>query len=883
MLLEKASPASPGMPQDKLPGVVNYLKGQNQKDWRVDIPTYERVVYRAIYSGVDIVYYGNNRQVEYDLVIAPGADPSQIGISIAGADKCKLDASGDLQIVTRAGILKMHRPVAYQTIDGSRRPVAASYHLRGNILSFHLAKYDRTRPLTIDPTISYSTLLGGNGATSAAAIAVDSAGNAYIAGYTSATNFPTTAGVFRTTAAGAADGFITKLNATGTVVFSTYVGGSQDDYINGIAVDGSENVYVTGYTFSGNFPTVVPSGPKATNIATAPDAFVLKLTPGGQGGAGWYSTILGSTFTGTPVFTSGSDIGYAIAVDSSGQAYVTGQTSSPTLCTTTGVCQSGMSGANDAFLVRVKPDGNTDIARFLGGSGADQGLAIAVNATGSAIYVAGSSTSTAFPGITAVRANAGGTDAFVAALNNTGSLTGFTFYGASGDDYARAIALSGTNIYIGGETSPGTPALPNTTGKIQTTYRGGASDGFLAQLNSSLAVNYSTYLGGSGTDAVNGIAVDGSGNVILAGNTNSDNFPTSSPLPSGRGGLMDAFVTKLNSAATTYMYSTFLGGVSDDFAQAVGTNGSDAFVVGHTFSADFPDTSGSAIARPAGFVTRIKDGGTSPRPVASDFNKDGHPDLVWQNDITRQVGVWYMSGAQNTTQIGYSYPAPGQYPGWTLVTVADMDRNGTPDLIWQNDATRAVGTWYMGGPDGTTVLGVAYQAGDNYPDWHVVSVHDMNGDGVPDLVWQNDTTRQVGTWFMSGPLATTVIGVAYQAPGSYPGWTLVGVADMDGNGVPDLVWQNDDTRSVGTWYMSGPQATIPIGSAYQAPPNLYRGWKVVAVQDMDANGIPDLVWQNETTRYVGTWYLGGPQATDVLGSAYQTTTTYPNWRALGAK
>jgi hypothetical protein len=241
-----------------------------------------------------------------------------------------------------------------------------------------------------------------------------------------------------------------------------------------------------------------------------------------------------------------------------------------------------------------------------------------------------------------------------------------------------------------------------------------------------------------------------------------------------------------------------------------------------------------------------------------------------------------MGGPQGLTLLSTGYPAPGSYPGWTLVTVADMDGNGTPDLVWQNDTTRQVRIWFMGGPQGTDVLGTADPAPGNYAGWRLAGVADVDRNGVPDLVWQNDSTRTVGTWLMSGPQATTLLGVVYQAPGSYPGWTLVGLADMDGNGVPDLVWQNDETRTVGTWFMGGPQGTTFLGSAYQAPGS-YPGWRVVGITDLNGDGTPDLMWQNDMTRSVGTWYLSGPQATTVLGTAFQAPGTYPGWRAVGPK
>jgi trimeric autotransporter adhesin len=265
-----------------------------------------------------------------------------------------------------------------------------------------------------------------------------------------------------------------------------------------------------------------------------------------------------------------------------------------------------------------------------------------------------------------------------------------------------------------------------------------------------------------------------------------------------------------------------------------------------------------------------------------DFDGNGIPDLLWQHDGTRSVGVWYMGGPKATVQQGIAYPAPGEYPGWRVVGAADMDRNGVLDLIWQHDTTRSVGTWYMGGANGTTMLNVDFQAPGSYPGWRVVAVADMDGNGVPDLVWQNDQTRSVGTWYLGGAKALQVLSIDYQAPGEYPGWRVVGVADMDRNGVPDLVWQHDTTRSAGTWYMGGAKALQLLSVDFQAPGE-YPGWRVVGIADMDRNGVPDLVWQHDGTRSVGTWYLSGAKALTVLSVDYQAPGEYPGWRVVGVR
>jgi hypothetical protein len=259
-----------------------------------------------------------------------------------------------------------------------------------------------------------------------------------------------------------------------------------------------------------------------------------------------------------------------------------------------------------------------------------------------------------------------------------------------------------------------------------------------------------------------------------------------------------------------------------------------------------------------------------------DFNWDAHPDIAWQNDITRQVCVWFMNGS---TMTGFAHPAPGVYPGWRLAAVADMDNNGVPDLVWQNETTRSVGTWYMDGPQGTTLLRTVYQAPDSYPGWRLVGVADFDNNGVMDFAWQHDDTRQMGVWYMAGPDSSVQLFVDWPAPGTYPGWRVVGIADMDNNGVPDIVWQEDTTRSVGTWYMSGPRGINLLEIQYQQP-NSYPGWTIAGVADYDGNGVQDLIWQNDSTRVLGIWYMGGAKAMTKLSENMQMAAPEPGWRAV---
>ncbi len=359
----------------ELPGKANYFIGNDPKKWRTNIPTYAKVRYRDVYPGVDLVYYGSQRQLEHDFIVAPAADPSSITMSFDGAKKLSLDAQGNLILATTDGEVRLQRPVVYQEIDGARREISASLVLKDtHQVGFRVAAYDSNKPLVIDPVLFYSTYLGGSGSDNGAAIAVDSAGNAYVTGQTGSTNFPTTSGTFQSSFAGgdaswaglALDAFVTKVNPTGSaLIYSTYLGGSANDAAIGIAVDSAGSAYVTGLTDSTNFPTT--SGAFQTSFGGGTtDAFVTKLNT--TGSALVYSTYLG----GSGIFVCCAEEGYSIAVDSTGAAYVTGVTNSTNFPTTSGAFQTSFGGTLDAFVTKLNAAGSALVySTYLGGSGLD--------------------------------------------------------------------------------------------------------------------------------------------------------------------------------------------------------------------------------------------------------------------------------------------------------------------------------------------------------------------------------------------------------------------------------------------------------------------------------------------------------------------------------
>jgi len=598
MRLVGANPNAEARGVEELAGKSNYFIGNDPSKWRTNLPTFGKVEYRDVYPGVNLVYYGNGRQLEHDFVVAPGADPSVIRMAVEGADKMELNAQGDLVLRAGTGDVHLRKPVVYQEFDGVRQDVASSFVLRvpnprpvptqsGSAfrtphsveVGFELGTYDATRPLVIDPVLVYSTYLGGAGTDEGYGIAVDSAGNAYVVGETSSTNFPTTSPLQPSNGGGGYyDVFVAKLNAAGSaLVYSTYLGGSGSDVGCGIAVDSAGNAYVTGGTSSTNFAT---ASPLQASFGGVYDAFVAKLNAAGS--ALVYSTYLGGSF---------DDYGYGIAVDSAGNAYVTGHTYSTNFPTASPL-QAANRGGYNAFVAKLNAAGSALLySTYVGGSGSDVGYGIAVDSGGNA-YVTGRTNSTNFPTVSPVQvANGGSYDAFVAKLNATGSaLVYSTYLGGGGPDYGTAIAVdSAGNAYATGQTT--STNFP-TASPFQAVSDFGI-EAFVLKLNAAgSALFYSTYLGGSGEDWGYGIAVDSSGSAYVTGHTSSINFPTAGPSQTGFGGSTDVFVTKLNATGSVLVYSTYMGGRSADTGYGIAVDASgNAYVTGRTLSTDFPTAS----------------------------------------------------------------------------------------------------------------------------------------------------------------------------------------------------------------------------------------------------------------------------------------------------
>jgi hypothetical protein len=620
---------------DELPGRSNYFIGNDPKRWRTDVATYRRVAYKDVYPGVDLVYYGNQRQLEYDFVVAAGADPAAIRLALSGGlevgsgqsavgsgtqnrpqrqskiqnRKSKIDPSGDLVIALEGGAVRFRKPVVYQPLS----PVSSSWSVARdskftiqnaelidgryvltatNEIRFEVPTYDRKRPLIIDPVLSYSTFLGGSGSDGGADIALDSAGNIYLTGATSSTDFPT-ADPLQGACGGCSHGgetvFVAKLNPAGSaLVYSTYLGGSRGDVGGGIAVDTAGHAYVTGVTDSLDFPTFKPLQAKCGSCGQyTENAFVAKLSHAGN--ALVYSTYLGG---------NDMDSGNAIAADAAGNAYVTGMTSSSNFPLANPLQPNFTDGGWDAFVAKLNPAGSALVySTYLGGSDIDIASGIALDGAGN-VYVAGTTSSTDFPTANPLQSACGGffcNDAFVAKLNPAGSaLVYSTYLGGSDVDYGSGIAVDGAgNAYVTGFTC--STDFPTNT-PFQPSFDGGNYDVFVAKLNpAGDTLVYSTYLGGSGDDEAFAIAVDAAGNAYVTGLTTSTDFPTANPFQGtcgdncSNGQTFDAFVAELGPSGNALVYSTYLGGSNCDVGSRIAVDkAGNAYVVGSTGSPDFP-------------------------------------------------------------------------------------------------------------------------------------------------------------------------------------------------------------------------------------------------------------------------------------------------------
>jgi uncharacterized repeat protein (TIGR01451 family) len=675
--------------RDRLPGTTNYFIGNDPGKWHSSVPGYAQIAYRDVYPGIDVVYRGSQRQLEFDFIVRPGSKPDSIRLAFDGADKLSVDGQGNVRLEAGEGHLLLHKPVLYQESAQGRIPIEGRFVLAGKTeIAFIVAKYDDSKPLVVDPAleIAYATLFGGSGDEAAFGIAVDGGGNPYIAGTTSsASDFPTMTAAQGTYGGGTSDYFVTKFNSTGTaLVYSTYLGGSGNEtanpgiiggianYTGILAVDPSGRAYVTGYTTSANFPTTTNAYSQTLAGTATQDAFVTEISASG-------SSLLYSTYLGD---TIGASYALGIAVDNAGNAYITGLTISNTLpVTSNAYSTSGVTFGN--FFLGFLSEFNTTLSgtaslaysSYIGGSN-NEGVSVAVDNSGNAyvggeLFVVSGSGAGTIPTVNSIQSSSGGgQDGFVEKFNTTAAfpLVWSTYIGGSGVDYVQKVALDTTGVYLAGSTS--STNFITTTGAFQTAYGGGqgTGDGFVTKLSLDGQTRlYSTYIGGTGADQIFDMAIDSVRNVYLTGTTQSPNFPQINTLPP-TASPGSQFVLELNSAGSALTYSTLLPSGPQIQSLTADPSGN-VYIAGQTSTAaGFPATFGAYQSTLKGssdaFLAKLTNGGGGALAIgAITPTRGGSSDFITVTvqgfGIVTGANIQLVSSSGTVTGIGASTASDG--------------------------------------------------------------------------------------------------------------------------------------------------------------------------------------------------------------------------------
>lgn len=810
---------------------VNYLLGSRPADWRTDVPSFAQVRYNGVYRGVDLLFHGAGRSLEFDFVLHPEANPGSIEMRIEGA-KATLTASGDLILGKAPDQLVWKQPQLYQLNQGRKIFVPGGFRLRGSKLDFVVGRYNRNEALIVDPVLGYSSYLGGSGDEGARAVGVDAGGNVYIAGDTTSQNLPTSRNTIQPAFAGlttnglTGDAFVAKFNSSGALQYLTYLGGTRDDAAGGIAVDAAGNVYVTGFTNSSDFPVSAGAaqatfhGDGGNPLFNLGDAFVTKIAP--QGNQILYSTYLGG---------SQNEAASGIAIDAAGNAYITGTTMSTDLPVTAGAFQPQFAGSGgqpitdlgapffvsgDGFVAKLNPSGTKFLlVTYLGGSLDDVPECIALDPAGN-IVVGGNTISSNFP----VTSNSFQPvyhgenpnqnpffyygDGFITKLNPAGSALVFsTYLGGSGDDRVSSLTTDSTGaVYATGTTS--SSDFPLTANAWQSGYGGPVStevaervvgDAFLVKLNpAGSSLQYSTYVGGSSDDAGLAIAVDPSGNVYLTGSTVSTDFPAITAgsfqnRMAGAGGEQyngdlwgDAFFVIFNANGTKLAYGTYLGGSMDDSGDAIALDqAGNVYIAGTTISPDFPVTSNAFQQKFGGFIPG--------RHVKGD---------TFLARFTALAGTPAILGLANAASGVSGVISPGMY-----VSLYGSGLGPTAPAYAILDSTGKVATSNSGAE--VTINGIAAPLG-------YVSSGQINA-LVPYEV-QGSTTAQVVATYQNHSSAALTVNVADSAPGLFS-------SDGSGHGQGAILNSNSTYNSASNpaapgsiivLFGTGEGQTVPAGT-----------------------------------------------------------------------
>jgi hypothetical protein len=773
---------------------VSYFLGNDPSKWVSGAPACGKLRYRDLFPGIDLIVYGKEGKIKNEYCVKPGADVREIKWHYEGAKGVIVNEKGQLEIRGDGATLREDAPLSYQIIEGRRIEVPSEYEIdKGDIVRFKVGPYREAYGLIIDPALDYSTFLGGNNRDAGYRIAVNVWGYVHVVGGTDSNNFPTTAGAYDTSLGGSADIFVSCINPKGTgLLYSTYLGGDGLEPVEAlaVAVDTSGNTYLTGMTSSSNFPTTLSAYDTSFNGgAGGYDAFVTKINSLGTGLE--YSTYLGS---------DGIEAGLDIVIDSNRNAYIAGVTYSSNFPTTSGAYDTSFNGVADGFVTKINNTGSNLIySTYLGGTNSDYARAIAVDKYGR-VYVTGETQSSDFPTVpgdydtTYHEEN----DVFVSKINELGNnLDNSTYLGGKDDDRGYAICVDQMgNYYVTGTTnSTDFPTSYNAYDKTVGYY-----DAFVAQISpAGRSLLYSTYLGGDDAEDGYGIAVDAAGNMVVAGRTDSTDFPTTSnAFDKSYNGDEDVFVTEFNFVGSSLLYSTYLGGAKDDMLLGMAMDkGRDIYVAGGTKSSDFPTTLGA-------YDTSL--GGTDDAFIS----KLG----IARDDF---LGTWDTQGTylrDSDTAVWSNMASPAG-----MITAGDLDYDWADDLIgvWPSQG----GVW------------VKYSASKTWAKLSATAKHiaagDMSGDGRDDFL---------GTWDGQGVFyedSDTGTWVKMASPA-----TLVTVGDLDGDTKDDLI---------GVWPSQG--GVWVKYSSTGAWSKLSSTARDIASGDMNGDGRDDLLatWDGQGVFY----------------------------------
>ena len=783
--------------------LFNYYVGE-QANWRQDIPSYEVVAYEGLYEGIDLYVQGLRSHLKYEFHVAPGADYSQIAVHYEGIEGLSIAEDGSLQVNLGAGrgVIRDDAPYIYQKIDGRKVTVAGRFVLLDNqTYSFEITgPINPDRALVIDPDLAWSTYLGGSSGDYGLDIAVDDLGNVYVTGYTESAGW--TSGGFDTTHGGSEDVVVAKLSASGEHVWSTYLGGGGTDAGEDIVVDASANVYLTGFTTSSGWT----SGGFDTTYSGGGDAFAAGLSASGQH---LWSTYLGG---------DSDDYGIGIAADSLGSVYVVGKSYSSGW--TSGGFETTYSGSGDAFVAKLSASGQHLWSTYLGGSGLDSGLDIAVDTSGD-VYVTGATYSSGWTSGGFDTTHNGVYDAFVAKLSDSGAHLWSTYLGGSSENYGQGIAVDVSgSVYVAGTTG----SSGWTSGGFDTTYDG-EDDAFVAKLSSSGAYVWSTYLGGSGPEEGLGVGVAASGNVYVTGYTESAGW-TNGGFDTTHNGVSDVFVVRLGSSGA-HLWSTYLGGNNLDKGLGIAADSSgNIYVAGYTSSAGW--TSGGFDTTYDGsvdaFVAKISDPtDMTPPTIGSVSISPGSVPLGGSFQVTYMVSD---SGGSGLSSI--ELWRTNDLSTWQFIAQNSASGNG-PVTGALSDTPGTEGNWWYR----IQVFDAAINSTTQTPPLQVVV-------GLPDIT---PPSPNPSTWAAT-PYATGAGSVSMVAT---PATDVSGVEyyfhETSGNpGATDSGWQDSNTYedtglSPGTSYVyqvktrdkspSHNEGTYSISASATTPSPVYRFWSPV--------------------------------------------------------